>query len=151
MAFRFRLTFITSETLNFAQGSCVMLGAMLAITLVQLGWPFPLVFAVVVLALGVFGALTEMVCVRPIKDRTRPWLDRVELGLAIVIDNVAGLVWGTLPIEFPSPLTRRPLHILGAVICARTPDPSHRRRIHDRPSPISETHHAREIVQGGRI
>jgi branched-chain amino acid transport system permease protein len=120
VAFGFHLTFITSETLNFAQGSCVMLGAMLAITLVQLGWPFPLVFAVVVLALGVFGALTEMVCVRPIKDRYASigWIAST-LGLAIVIDNVAGLVWGTLPIEFPSPLTRRPLHILGAGIYAQ--------------------------------
>jgi branched-chain amino acid transport system permease protein len=120
VAFGFHLTFITSETLNFAQGSCVMLGAMLAVTLLQHGWPFIVVLVVVVLVLATFGALIEVLCVRHIKDRYASigWIAST-LGLAIVVDNVAGIIWGTLPIEFPSPLTRQPLHILGAGIYAQ--------------------------------
>ena len=46
IALGFHVTYVVSNTVNFSQGSAMMLGAVLGYTFaVTLGWPLPLAFA----------------------------------------------------------------------------------------------------------
>ena len=46
IALGFHMTYVVSNTVNFSQGSSVMLGAVLGYTFaVRLGWPLPLAHA----------------------------------------------------------------------------------------------------------
>ena len=50
IALGFHVTYIVSNTVNFAQGSAVMLGAVLGYTFgITLGWPIPLAVAAALL------------------------------------------------------------------------------------------------------
>ena len=66
LALGFYVTYAVSSTVNFAQGSSMMLGAVLAYTLaVTFGWPF-VPAALLALALcALYGMLVELVAVRP--------------------------------------------------------------------------------------
>ncbi len=56
MALGFHLTFAVSATVNFAQGSSMMLGAVLAYTFSQtLGWPMPLAIVAALALCAVYG------------------------------------------------------------------------------------------------
>ena len=60
VALGYHITFMTSRTLNFAQGSAMMLGAVAALILiVDFGWPTPFAMLFAILLLGIFGLLLE--------------------------------------------------------------------------------------------
>jgi branched-subunit amino acid ABC-type transport system permease component len=66
MALGFYVTYAVSGTVNFAQGSAMMLGAVFTFTFAQtLGWPmrWPILLALALCA--VYGLLVEFVAVRP--------------------------------------------------------------------------------------
>src|SRR6202140_1560510 len=76
IALGFHVTYVVSNTVNFSQGSAMMLGAVLGYTFaVTLGWPLPLA-AIMALALcTLFGAVIERTLVRPFADRgSNAWL-----------------------------------------------------------------------------
>ena len=70
LALGFYITYAVSSTVNFAQGSSMMLGAVFAYTFaVTLGWPL-LPAALMALALcALYGVLVELVAVRPFVRR----------------------------------------------------------------------------------
>ena len=68
IALGFHVTYVVSNTVNFSQGSSVMLGAVLGYTFaVRLGWPMPLAFAAALLLCAAFGLLVERALVRPVR------------------------------------------------------------------------------------
>ena len=70
MALGFHLTFAVSATVNFAQGSSMMLGAVLAYTFAQtLGWPMPLAIAAALALCAVYGLVVERLAVQPFVRR----------------------------------------------------------------------------------
>ena len=117
VALGYHITFVTSRTLNFAQGSAMMLGAVTCLILaVDLGWPMPLAAAAAILTLGVFGLLLEQLAVRPFVRRgSMAWVMST-LAVGIIAENVALLVFGKVPRGLPSELAREPLTIAGAGI-----------------------------------
>jgi branched-chain amino acid transport system permease protein len=55
IALGFHVTYVVSSTVNFSQGSSVMLGAVLGWTFaVRLGWPMPAAFAASLLLCAAF-------------------------------------------------------------------------------------------------
>ena len=66
LALGFHVTYAVSATVNFAQGSSMMLGAVFAYTFaVRLGWPFPAAAALSLALCALYGALVELLAVRP--------------------------------------------------------------------------------------
>ena len=61
LALGFYVTFAVSSTVNFAQGSSMMLGAVFAYTFgVTLGWPFIPAAAAALLLCAVYGLIVEL-------------------------------------------------------------------------------------------
>src|SRR5271170_6618887 len=90
IALGFTLTFSVSGTVNFAQGSSVMLGAVICHALaVGLHWPMWAAVPVALFACAMWGLIVERIAVRPFVMRgTNSWL-MATVALGIVLDNVA--------------------------------------------------------------
>ena len=115
IALGFHVTYVVSNTVNFSQGSAMMLGAVLGYTFaITLGWPLPLA-AIMALALcALFGAVIERTLVRPFADRgSNAWLMATVAG-GIVLDNVVLFTFGKEPRGFPSVLAVKPVDLFGA-------------------------------------
>lgn len=115
IALGFHVTYVVSGTVNFAQGSAMMLGAVLGYTFaVKYGWPL-LPAAVAALACcALFGLVIERILVRPFVDRgSGAWLMATVAG-GIVLDNAVLFTFGKEPRSFPSALASKPVEILGA-------------------------------------
>jgi branched-chain amino acid transport system permease protein len=115
IALGFHVTYVVSNTVNFAQGSSVMLGAVLGYTFaVRLGWPLPLAFAAALMLCAVFGLLVERTLVRPFAARgSNAWLMATVAG-GIVLDNAVLFLFGKEPRSFPAMLSTAPVSIFGA-------------------------------------
>jgi branched-chain amino acid transport system permease protein len=115
MALGFHLTFAVSATVNFAQGSSMMLGAVLAWTFSQtLGWPMPLAVAAALALCALYGLVVERLAVRPFARRgSNAWL-MATVALGIVLDNAVMLTFGTEPRSLSSPLAQSSLQVGGA-------------------------------------
>jgi branched-chain amino acid transport system permease protein len=117
VALGFHVTYAVSGTVNFAQGSVVTLGAVLAYWLgVTLGWPMPAAIVLALLGCALFGLLVEALLVRPFVVRgSDAWLLATVAG-GIVLDNTLLFTFGKEPRSLPSPLASKPVEILGAGI-----------------------------------
>jgi branched-chain amino acid transport system permease protein len=117
VALGYHITFVTSRTLNFAQGSAMMLGAVTCLILaVDLGWPMLLAAAGAILTLGLFGLGLEYLAVRPFVRRgSMAWVMST-LAVGIIVENLAQLVFGKVPRGLSSELAREPVTIAGAGI-----------------------------------
>jgi branched-chain amino acid transport system permease protein len=116
IAFGYQLTFATSDTLNFGQGDALMLGALVALTLVdKVGINYWLAIPLVCLFGAFQGGLVERIGVRPaIKIKSEFGWIMSTIALGIIFKNVAENVWGRDDLKFPSPLPEAPMHFLGA-------------------------------------
>jgi branched-chain amino acid transport system permease protein len=113
IALGFHITNSVSGTLNFAQGSSAMLGAVVGLMLVNAGAPFAAAAVVAVLACALYGALVEAVAVRPFVARgSNAWL-MATVALGLVLDNGAMFVFGAEPRSFPSSLATSPVSFGG--------------------------------------
>jgi branched-chain amino acid transport system permease protein len=115
IALGFHVTYVVSNTVNFSQGSAMMLGAVLGYTFaVTLGWPLPLAALAALAACALFGAVIERTLVRPFADRgSNAWLMATVAG-GIVLDNVVLFTFGKEPRGFPSILSTKPVEVFGA-------------------------------------
>jgi branched-chain amino acid transport system permease protein len=112
MALGFYITYAVSGTVNFAQGSSMMLGAVVCFGFAQtLGWPMLLAVPLALLVCAVYGLLVEFVAVRPFIERgSDAWL-MATVALGIVLDNTVMFTFGKEPRSLPSPLAQTPLSI----------------------------------------
>jgi len=114
IALGFHVTYAVSNTVNFSQGSSVMLGAVLGYTFaVRFGWPLPLAVALSLLLCALFGLVVERVLVRPFAERnSQSWLMATVAG-GIVLDNIVLFTFGKEPRAFPSILAQKPIQLFG--------------------------------------
>jgi len=112
------------ELINFAHGEIVMLGAMVAVTvlavLAALGVPVPLaLLAALVAAVAVCvstGVLVERVAYRPLRNAPRLAPLITAIGVSIVLQNLAMIVWGRQYLSFPPVLDIQIYEFAGATI-----------------------------------
>ncbi len=117
IALGYHLTFVTSKTLNFAQGSAMMLGAVIMlIVTVDFGYPAYVGIFVAIALLGLFGVVLERLAVRPFADRGSVAWVLSTLAVGIVVENVVQLVFGKSPRGIESSLVAQPLTVAGAGI-----------------------------------
>lgn len=109
IALGFTLTFAVSGTVNFAQGSSVMLGAALVHRLaVGFGWPMAAAIAAALVGCAIWGLIVERLAIRPFVRRgSSSWL-MASVALGIVLDNSAMAWFGKEPRALPSSLADEP-------------------------------------------
>jgi branched-chain amino acid transport system permease protein len=114
IALGFHITYVVSNTVNFAQGSAMMLGAVLGYTFgIKFGWPMPLAVITALLVCGLFGLVVERILVRPFVARgSNAWL-MATVAAGIVLDNAVLFTFGKEPRGFPSALAGQTWKIFG--------------------------------------
>lgn len=114
MALGFYVTYAVSGTVNFAQGSSMMLGAVLTYTFAQtLGWPMAAAIVLALLLCALYGLLVEFLAVRPFVNRgSDAWL-MATVALGIVLENAVMFTYGKEPRSLGSPLATTPLEVGG--------------------------------------
>lgn len=114
IALGFQITYSVSGTVNFAQGSVVMLGAVSGYMLYQgMGQLHWLAYPLAILLCGAFGAVVERFLVRPFARRgNEGWLMATVAG-GILLDNTALFTFGNEPRTFPSPLVNETVQLAG--------------------------------------
>jgi branched-chain amino acid transport system permease protein len=114
MALGFYVTYAVSGTMNFAQGSSMMLGAVLTYTFAQtLGWPMLPAILMALLLCAAYGLVVEYVAVRPFASRgSDAWLMGT-VALGIMVDNLVMATFGKEPRSLPSPLAQTPIELGG--------------------------------------
>jgi branched-chain amino acid transport system permease protein len=98
IALGFVLIYKATETVNFAQGDMMMVGAFVALTFVEgLGFPFWLAVPAAVVAMAMFGMLIEKAVLSPILGQPAFSIVMVTIGLGTVFRGVVSMVpgWGT--------------------------------------------------------
>jgi branched-chain amino acid transport system permease protein len=104
------VTFSTTQTLNFAQGDFLMIGGMLAFTifgaLALTGAPLVVALvaalAVIPAVLALMGILVERVAVRPLRRAFSLGWILSTVGVAVILRNLAEVIWGREPKPVPS-------------------------------------------------
>jgi branched-chain amino acid transport system permease protein len=112
------------ELINFAHGEIVMLGAMVSVTvlsvLAALGVPLPLaLLAALAAAMAVCvatGVLVERIAYRPLRNAPRLAPLITAIGVSIILQNVAMIVWGRQYLSFPPVLDLQVYEWAGATI-----------------------------------
>jgi branched-chain amino acid transport system permease protein len=115
------------QLINFAHGEVLMMGAMVAAWLVPkllaAGVPAPVALLVVVVAaIPVCMALSvaiERVAYRPLRNAPRLAPLITAIGVSIVLQTVAMMIWKPNPIVFPDLLPTDPVPVFGAILAPK--------------------------------
>ena len=110
--------------INFAHGEVVMIGAMVSLTVITtlLGAQMPLPSVVVILA-GLVVAVTvcmtiaylmEKIAYRPLRKAPRLAPLITAIGMSIILQNLALVIWGRNYRTFPTIIHPTPYNVLGA-------------------------------------
>ena len=93
--------------INFAHTQNMMVGAIAAVAAAAAGIPFAVAVLLGILAAALLGVVTERLFIRPLLTHESVQIDTlfITLGLAIVIENVTLLFWGSQPRYFDNPLS----------------------------------------------
>ncbi len=107
IALGFVLIYKATETVSFAQGELMMLGAFLGLALMTiLGFPFWLAVPSAIAAMAVFGVLAERVVIRPILGQPAFSIVMLTIGIgyvargAITMIPAIGTETHTLPVPY---------------------------------------------------
>lgn len=106
IALGFVLIYKATETVNFAQGELMMLGAFIGLSCVTLlGLPFWLAIAVTMLAMLAFGMVMERSLLRPLLGQPAFTVVMVTIGFGYLARGVATMIptWGTDTHMMPAP------------------------------------------------
>jgi len=119
LALGFYVTYAVSGTVNFAQGSSLTLGAVTAFGLVHgLGWPMAAALLPMLAVCATYGALVEVLAVRPfVKRGSDAWL-MATVALGIVLDNLVLFTFGKEPRSLPSSLATTTFEIAALRVSA---------------------------------
>ena len=114
LALGYHVTWVVSRSVNFAQGSVMMLGAVLEFSLtVGFGWPMPAALPVALAGCAAFGVVLERVAVRPFRVRgSDSWL-MATVAAGMLLENGALFLFGKEPRGMPSSLAAEPLTVFG--------------------------------------
>jgi branched-chain amino acid transport system permease protein len=115
------------QLINFAHGDVLMVGAMVGVTVVTLlaktGLPGPVVLlagvAAAVPVCVLLSLFVERVAYRPLRNAPRLAPLITAIGVSIVIQTVAMIIWKPNPIVFPDLLPTDPVPIFGAILAPK--------------------------------
>lgn len=117
-AFALALVLIWRSTriVNFAQAPMAMITTYVALELVSHGMSYWVGFGAALLSGLVLGAVVERVAIRPVEGKPEINAVILTLGLFIVFEAVASIVFGSKYRSFPAPFGLRGLKVGGATV-----------------------------------
>ncbi|MBC8077501.1 MAG: ABC transporter permease [Chloroflexales bacterium] len=119
MAVGLALIFGVANLINFAHGSVYMIGAYVGwLCVVRWGLPLWVALIAVVAVCGLLGVLIEGVGLRPLRNAPRIAPLLATIGISLVIDQAAQIIFTPQPQAFPSPLPAWRLQVGGTTIGA---------------------------------
>src|SRR5207302_599955 len=104
---------------NFAQGEMAMLATFVAYALINRGMSYWIVFPVTLVLAFAGGILVQRVVIRPVERAPILTLVIITLGLATLVNGLAGFLFGYVPRSFPSPFSAQTVDVLGVFISYR--------------------------------
>jgi branched-chain amino acid transport system permease protein len=109
VALGFVLIYKATSVINFAQGDMVMFGGYLVAAMLSLYY-FPLYLAVPLLlvAMVALGFALERGILRPLIGQPVVSVIMVTIGLAVVFQGLAAMIWGAATISIPLPIRLQP-------------------------------------------
>lgn len=124
VALGYTMVYGVIQLINFAHGEVVMIGAMVAFSVISslAGSSLPpllIVLAGVIAAIPacmVMGYLLERAAYRPLRHAPRLAPLITAIGMSIILQHLALLVWGRNPLAFPQIIDNRVFAIGGAAI-----------------------------------
>ena len=126
IALGYTMVYGVLNLINFAHGDVLMVGAMVGWTLLQIiARLAPELPGIVQLALAIAGAipvcagisvLIERVAYRRLRNAPRLAPLITAIGVSILLQTLAMMVWGRNPLPFPQVLPVEPLQVFGALI-----------------------------------
>ena len=121
IALGFVLIYKATETVNFAQGELMMLGAFLGLTgTAVLGLPYWAAIAAALLAMAVFGFVLERAVLNPILGQPAFAVVMVTIGIGFIARGLVTMIpgWGTDTHMLEAPFRGEVLRAGGLVIAA---------------------------------
>ena len=103
-----------TEILHFAQGEILMIGAMTGLSAIwMVDLPFAAVLIVGMIGGGVAAVLIELSVYRTLRSLRVPLINIVvsTLGVSLILQNVARLVWGSEPLRYPNLFGKRGIDV----------------------------------------
>ncbi len=119
IALGFVLIYKATETVSFAQGDLMMLGAFFGFgTMTLMGLPMWLAMIASVTAMAVFGVLLERVLIRPILGQPQFTVVMLTIGIGFILRGIITMVpdIGTETHALPVPYKNAVVNIGGAII-----------------------------------
>lgn len=96
------LIYKATTLINFAQGELAMFGTFIAyVVAVEQGLPIAVSLLIAMVVTAVLAAGTERLLIRPFDPSNHLPLVIITLGLFLLINAVAGMIWGYDPRRFP--------------------------------------------------
>jgi branched-chain amino acid transport system permease protein len=121
IALGFVLIYKATETVSFAQGELMMLGAFCGLACVSwLGLPYWLAIPAAMLAMAVLGWLTERVVIRPVLGQPAFSIVMLTIGIGYVARGLITMIpdIGTETLAFPVPYKDTVFNVGGVVLGA---------------------------------
>lgn len=119
VALGFVLIYKATETVNFAQGDLMMLGAFFALTGgTAIGLPYWAVIAFAASVMAIVGMLIERIVIRPVLGHPAFTVVMITIGVGYVLRGVVTMMpgWGTETYALATPFGEKVITIGGAVI-----------------------------------
>jgi branched-chain amino acid transport system permease protein len=126
VALGYTMVYGVLNLINFAHGDILMIGAMVGWSLLQLiQYLSPEMPGFLALMLAIAGAipvcvivsvLIERVAYRRLRDAPRLAPLITAIGISILLQTLAMMIWGRNPLPFPQVLPSEPLQVMGALI-----------------------------------
>lgn len=118
VAMAYAVVFYVTRVINFATGELLMLSIMVTTGLVEVHVPLVAAVLIALASSTVTGVVIYFLAVRPVLNFNRfsfAWLVST-LGVGVLLESMAGLIWGTSSLGFPSMLYGNSLHFPGGSI-----------------------------------
>jgi branched-chain amino acid transport system permease protein len=109
----FAIGFYVTRVLNFAEGQLLMVAVMIAAAVARGGVSPVIAIIVGMAAAALAGVVTYLVAIRPVLlfDRfSFAWLVST-LGVGLILENLAAIIWGSTSTSFPSLLNSTSVNI----------------------------------------
>src|SRR5512146_1766960 len=117
VALGFVLIFNAVGVVNFAQGEFVMVPAFVTVALMEfLPIPFPLIYLVTILFMGLFGIVLQRIAYYPLRNRTFLPVIIATIGVSIFLKNGAQIAFGAEPRPMHRPTPSDPINLAGVAI-----------------------------------
>ncbi|PRX97401.1 branched-chain amino acid ABC transporter permease [Allonocardiopsis opalescens] len=107
LALSLMIIYQATRVVNFAQPGLALIAAYTAFSVTRATGSYWLGFVLALVVGGALGVLAERLLIRPVQRRSELSAIIVTLGLLMLLQGVAGMVWSNEPHSFPYPLDFR--------------------------------------------